>query len=588
MFALVAKVYSSHAEPLGPVEGPDLPSQYNMTFERDPNVGNGTVIIVLKDKDEPAPASLRSAIEIKKKYDGISKGVLLAKVSVNDTIVSTIEKAMADPSVKYAEPNYILRASDLMPNDPNYDGNQWNMPKISMPKAWDYSKGGSDVLVCVIDTGIDYTHPDLAPNMARGSSTAVNGLPSVSLRKGFNAITNGEDAMDDKGHGTHCAGVIGAKGNNNLGIAGINWSVKLTGCKFLSARGNGYTSDALQCLDWCVNGVGATISSNSWGGEYSRSMKDAIAAAGAKQHIFIASAGNNRNNNDNIPSYPASYPLPNIMSVAATSNSDALADFSNYGATSVHIAAPGVDIYSTIPTAAYVSYSGTSMACPHVAGAAAMLRGIDSSLTAQDIKKIIMSNGDLVSGLTGKVVGGKRLNVGAAVEYVVSRTPPVSSTEPEPSCSFSGTYTIRPLFAPCSKKYLSYKYQRGCKSKSRSITMLPSRQVKRGKTSLSWALDGTGTVPIIGGELTSCKYRAMSTASKPGETLMLGPDPSGWKVVPRKAGDCSKVNLYSSKRKGYLALDTKCRKFYYSAKPNSKATLWRVKNAPYKFAKLNG
>ena len=176
--------------PLGPVEGPELPSQFNTTFEQDPDVANGTVIIMLKDKDEPPPASLTDTIEIEKKYDGTSKGALLAKVSANETIASTIEKAMADPSVKYAEPNYILRASvpplDQVPNDPYYGSNQWNMPLISMPKAWGYIEGGVNVLVCVIDTGIDYNHPDLAPNMASGSSTAFSGLPSVSMQKGCN------------------------------------------------------------------------------------------------------------------------------------------------------------------------------------------------------------------------------------------------------------------------------------------------------------------------------------------------------------------------------------------------------------------
>lgn len=432
--------------PVGPLEGPDLPTQFNTTFEQDPDVVNGTVIIVLKNKDELPSASLSSAVNIKKRYEGTSKGALLIKVSANQTIASTIEKAMADPSVKYAEPNYILRASDLLPNDPSFSALQWNMPKISMPKAWGYTQGAENVLVCVIDTGIDYLHSDLAPNMASGSSLSVNGLPSVSLTKGFNAITDREDAMDDNMHGTHCAGVIGAKGNNNVGIAGVNWAVKLTGCKFLDSSGSGSVADALQCLDWCVNGAGATISSNSWGGGgHSQSMRDAIAAAEAtNQHLFIAAAGNENNNNDISPSYPASYPLPNVISVAATGRDDALAGFSNYGATSVHIAAPGVNIYSTVPTQSYASLSGTSMACPHVAGAAAMLRGKDRTLTAQEVKLIIMSYGDTVSGLNNKVVGSKRLNVGAAVEYLFGRTPgaPIPAPPREaPTLPTVGTYT---------------------------------------------------------------------------------------------------------------------------------------------------
>jgi len=180
-------------------------------------------------------------------------------------------------------------------------------------------------------------------------------------------------------------------------------------------------------------------------------------------------------------------------------------------------------------------------------------------------------------GIVKDIIPGAKATVDEVLTKKGTNPPAEGPASSGSSCSFSGTYAIQPLYAPCSKKYLSYKYQRNCKSKSKSITLLPSKQVRRGKTSLNWDLDGTGTVPIVGSELTSCKYSAMSAPSKPGKKMKLGSKPTGWKVVARKASDCSKVNLYSSKRKGYLALDTKCQKFYYSTKPNTKATLWRIK-----------
>lgn len=178
-----------------------------------------------------------------------------------------------------------------------------------------------------------------------------------------------------------------------------------------------------------------------------------------------------------------------------------------------------------------------------------------------------------VTGIMKETLPGAKATV-EEVSTEMGTKPPTGASSG--SCSFSGTYTIRPLYAPCSKKYLSYKYKGKCKGKSKSITLLPSKKVRRGRTSLKWDLDGTESVPIVGSELSSCKYNAMSAPSKPGKKMKLGSRPTGWKVVPRKAGDCSKVNLYSSKRKGYLALDTKCRTFYYATKPNSKSTLWRI------------
>ena len=180
------------------------------------------------------------------------------------------------------------------------------------------------------------------------------------------------------------------------------------------------------------------------------------------------------------------------------------------------------------------------------------------------------------AGIVKGIIPGATATVDEVSTTKGAKPPAEGPASSGSACSFSGTYTIRPLYAPCSRKYLSYTYGRACSSKSKSITLRASKQVRPGKHSLNWDLNGTGTVPVVGSELSSCKNRALSAPSKPGKRMKLGAGTWSWRVVPRKAGDCSKVNLYSSKRKGYLALDSKCRKFSYSSKPNSKATLWRV------------
>ena len=352
---------------------------------------------------------------------GLNLGVV--KKGRNETLSQAIDRVTALPGVVYAESDDIVTAS-VVPNDPSFT-RQWGMQKISAPAAWDITTGGSGneaPIVCVIDTGIDYNHPDISPNMH----------PDPSLRIGWNAITNSPDCMDGNSHGTHCAGVIAASTQNSVGVAGINWNGRLLGCKFLDDNGSGYTSDAIECLNWCVTN-GAKISSNSWGGGgYSTSLYNAINAAKGSGHLFVAAAGNAALNMDSTPDYPASYALDNIISVAASDSSDNLASFSNYGLMTTDIAAPGVDIYSTINGGGYASYSGTSMACPHVAGVAALvLAASNSSMSAYPaVRNTILQQADAeITGLNGKVANGARLNALKAVQDVtggISSPPPVA------------------------------------------------------------------------------------------------------------------------------------------------------------------
>eukprot|EP00890_Picochlorum_soloecismus_P001341 jgi/Picsp_1/2207/NSC_05671-R1_peptidase s8 and sedolisin len=360
-------------------------------------------------------------IEIQKR-PGMSLGLNLgvAKKEGNESLPEALERVSLIPGVAFAEPDAIVRAISI-PNDPRFPS-QWGMTKIQAPAAWDISTGNSGneaVTVCVVDTGIDYNHPDLSANM------------HPTLRIGYNAITDGPDCMDGNGHGTHCAGVIAAATGNGQGVAGLNWNGRLIGCKFLRDDGGGYTSDAIECINWCVE-QGATISSNSWGGgSYSSGLHQAIQAARDRGHLFVAAAGNSGKNTDSSPEYPASYDLDNIVSVAATDSSDSLAWFSNFGIQTTDIAAPGVSVLSTVNGGGYASYSGTSMACPHVAGVAALVKAASNiTLSAYPaVKNLILQNTENLDTLAGKVASGARLNALKAVQAAVGPRPPSPSPQ---------------------------------------------------------------------------------------------------------------------------------------------------------------
>ncbi|MEO5668490.1 MAG: S8 family serine peptidase [Bdellovibrionota bacterium] len=330
-------------------------------------------------------------------------------------------------NVEFIEPNFVYHAFDLpesLPNDPDFN-RLWAMKNngqadksgragivgadIHAPEAWAISTGSKDVVVAIIDTGIDYTHPDLQAN--------VWSAPDNANVHGYNAITDKLDPMDDHSHGTHCFGTIAGSGDNGVGVAGVTWHASVMGVKFLTGAGSGTLADAVKAIDWAT-AHGAQIMSNSWGGGgYSQALFDAIKRAQDKNILFIAAAGNDSSDNDANPSYPASYQLDNVISVAASNNVDALAYFSNYGATTVHLAAPGENIYSTIPTAlskggvAYDTYSGTSMATPHVSGAAALLLAKEPSLTYAQVKARLMDSTDKSRTFRGKLASMGRLNI---------------------------------------------------------------------------------------------------------------------------------------------------------------------------------
>jgi len=223
-------------------------------------------------------------------------------------------------------------------------------------------------------------------------------------------------------HGTHVAGTIGAVGNNGAGVTGVNWQTDIMGCKFMGPAG-GYTSDAIECLDY-VTVSGAKVSNNSWGGGgYNQALYDTIKKAGTDYgHIFVAAASNEGEDNDSNPVYPSSYDLNNIIAVAATDRSDAKSSFSNYGLKSVDLGAPGSGIYSTLPEKKYGSYSGTSMATPHVTGTVALIWSRNANLTSDEVKALILDKADDIPSMTGKTTSGGRLNAYEAVKAAASST----------------------------------------------------------------------------------------------------------------------------------------------------------------------
>ncbi|MFK7827128.1 MAG: S8 family serine peptidase [Oligoflexales bacterium] len=404
-----------------------LSREYNLNY---PHM-NGQLIVKFKPKIVRNMMNVLDAIDAKVEHQFASQAVLL-KFPNNFTEVDLLEKAklLADSgNVEYVEANTIVRAIET-PNDSSYS-ELWGLEKIEAEKAWEVGKGSDSVLVGVIDTGLDYRHPDIRGNAwtnpgesgidKNGVDKSRNGIDDdnngfVDDFRGWDFVNNDNDPMDDNRHGTHCAGTIGAIGNNEKGVVGVNWNVSLVGIKFLSGSGSGSLSDAVKAIDYATE-LGVFLTNNSWGGRgYSQALYDAIERAQKADILFVAAAGNSGTNNDEQPHYPSNYDLPNVIAVAASTIEDKLASFSQYGFKSVHLAAPGKDILSTIPGGQYASFSGTSMASPHVAGAAALIKSIYPQLIGEQIKDKVLNTTDPIQGFAAKISTGGRLNLYNAVE----------------------------------------------------------------------------------------------------------------------------------------------------------------------------
>jgi len=363
--------------------------------------------------------------------------------------------------IEAVEPNYIVHAT-AVPNDPSFS-QLWafNNPTtagadIHAIAAWDVSTGSRANVVGVVDTGIDYNHGDLQANIWSAPSAFTVTIGTTHLTcpagsHGFNAIAMTCDPMDDNGHGTHTSGTVGAVGNNSVGVAGVNWTASIMALKFLGSTGSGSVADAINAIDFAIQaksifGASANVRvlSNSWSGaSFTQSLLDEVNLANSASMLFVAAAGNSTTNIDSVPAYPASYKAPNVIAVAATTNTDTLASFSNYGPTSVHLGAPGVNIYSTVPNNSYAFANGTSMATPLVAGSAALVLS-KCALSTDDLKAAILAGVDVVPGLAGMVVTGGRLNVNNVIRACSTTT--VNLTSPPAGSVYTAPATI-PLAA---------------------------------------------------------------------------------------------------------------------------------------------
>lgn len=393
-------------------------------------------------------------VDIDRKIEVSSDNLYVVKFPQTKSMKG-IQNLLSDhPEIEYAEPNFIYeivkpvsKTDDIQglissysdvneeynytPMDPKF-GQLWGLQNtgendpgrtpgvvgadIDMMKAWEITKGDRAVRIAVIDTGIDYNHPDLR-NQMWTNEAELNGLDGVDDDgngyvddiHGYDFASNDGDPLDGNSHGTHCAGTIGAE-HNDLGVAGIMADVEFVAVKFLSDSGSGTTEAAIKAIDYATK-LNVDIMSNSWGGGgRSEALKEAIERANDKGIIFTAAAGNSSTDNDTRPHYPSNYEVENVISVAATTSSDDLASFSCYGRNTVHIAAPGHNILSTVKNGKYSSFSGTSMATPHVTGAIGLLLAQEGRLPASEVKERVMMTSEPLSSLRGKTINSGRLN----------------------------------------------------------------------------------------------------------------------------------------------------------------------------------
>lgn len=353
--------------------------------------------------------------------------IKICQIITDESIDQMIQECESRAEIEYAEPNYRVFALEK-PNDPEYE-RLWglnntgqsggsNDADIDAEEAWNNEKGAFQIIVGVIDTGIDYNHEDLKQNMWRNPGEIPDNNADddnngyIDDYYGWDFFFDDNDPYDDNEHGTHVAGTIGAVGNNGKGVVGVNWNVSLMALKFLDDKGTGNTGDAIEAIIYASD-MGANILNNSWGGGgFSQAMKDAIIYANNKGVLFVAAAGNDRKDTDKDPNYPSNYDVENVISVAASTDKDKLAAFSNYGATTVDLAAPGESIYSTLPHSRYGNLSGTSMATPHVAGAAALVWAYYfPESNWRNVKYRLFGSVDYVFSLQNIVLLDGRLNV---------------------------------------------------------------------------------------------------------------------------------------------------------------------------------
>ena len=455
--------------------GPKITMQSVLSQAEKGNYVKGELLVKFKSGvSEKSAMGLHSAVgaTVGRKFSlipDLERVNLPAGMAVKDAIVHY----MQDPNVEYAEPNYIRYPKDSVPNDPYFNPQQWALQNtgtfahgtagadIKMPQAWDLTQGSRSVVVAVIDSGVDLNHPDLVNNIWRnlGETSCTDGIDNDNNGfkddcVGWNFSDKNNEPMDNLGHGTHVAGIIGAVGNNGVGITGMMWNVQIMPLKFITDFGPdvcgpdvdfcGSVADETAAIQYAIKNGAKIINASFGAGTFSQAESDAINAANNAGLLFIAAAGNGSldalgDNNDLTPSYPANYKLPNIISVAATDQNDVRAPFSNFGPNSVHVAAPGVYILSTVPlTGVSSSFSslctgsgfasfdfcaGTSMAAPHVAGLAGLLESYyTNNFTPAQVRATILRYVDVLPTLQGWIQTGGRINAFRAMSSLLTPT----------------------------------------------------------------------------------------------------------------------------------------------------------------------
>jgi subtilisin family serine protease/subtilisin-like proprotein convertase family protein len=377
--------------------------------------------------------------------EAVAPGLWKIELPADVTVVEALATFRIDPRLQSVQPDYRIQVQTA-PNDPYFTSNmQWGLNAIGAPSAWNHTTGGN-VIVAIIDTGINYNHPDLAANVWNNPNVAGDGIGNDYHGANFTSLTTTTgNVLDDNGHGTHVAGIIGAVGNNGVGVSGVNWHVQLMALKFLDSSGSGYTSGAVRAIDYAI-AHGASIINASWGGGgFDQALSDAIGRAQHAGVIFVAAAGNNSLNNDTSPFYPASYNYDNVVTVAASDSTDHPASFTNYGPHTVDLYAPGVGIWSTVPSG-YASYSGTSMATPFVTGALALLKAEHPDWNYHQLITRLETTVDRLPQYNNVKWGG-RLDLAAALaDPVVNQTHPAIIGTIASKPSLGQFYRVRVMF----------------------------------------------------------------------------------------------------------------------------------------------
>lgn len=492
----------------------------SLTFSQKPpkNYAAGELLVKFK-----SAATLPLIAEVNRRIGGTIKeefadlGWRRIKLPEHLSIKEATAAYLNDAAVEAVQPNYYYHLL-ATPNDTQF-GSLYGMQKISAPAAWDLSTGSAATVVAVIDTGVKYTHEDLAANVwTNAGEINNNGIDDdqngfVDDFYGYDFFYNDANPFDENGHGTHVSGTIGAVGNNGLGVAGVNWNVRVMAIKIYDSDGYGTTSamliNAYNYVRLMKNrGINIRVTNNSYSGcdeacGYDQATKDAIDALGNAGVLQVFAAGNDNRNIETTPSFPASYTSPTILSVASSTASDARSGFSNYGNVSVDLAAPGSGILSTYLSPNYATLSGTSMATPHTAGAAALLASYNPSLSVASLKASLMNTADALAQWNGIVKTGGRLNVAQALA-----NPTVCSFALDQSSiaipTKGGYYTINVIAPPnCDGAVKSnapwiYLYESNSISGESAVTF---------RVPINPTISRTGTISIGGQTLTVTQSR---------------------------------------------------------------------------------